>query len=67
MRNQIDYLNNVLSDYELRFQTQEEFNYTVKLLWLYERMNNLILKDSFLLTDALRDRNYPITVLCCPN
>jgi hypothetical protein len=67
MRDQIAYLNERISDYERIFQNQEELTTTIRLLWLYEKMNNLILKHSFLLTDALRDKNYPITVVYCPN
>lgn len=67
MRDQIAYLNERISDYERIFQNQEELTTTIRLLWLYEKMNNLILQHSFLLTDALRDKNYPITVVYCPN
>lgn len=67
MRDQIAYLKERISDYEHRCDTQEEINEILKRLWLGERMKNLISEHSLLLTDAIRDKNYPITVVYCLN
>ena len=66
MRNEIERLNNQISDYEKTYQLQSGLISGYKYAFIRERQSNLIFEESLKLT-ALLENRYPLKVVYSPN